>query len=94
MFILHIRIPTFAQKSTPGQRDGVLGTALTCKYLSSEVFLRKSEESRTPKIGHFRGGLLSSLLAKSPSYWLYCENLVTLVTRKVHLAKSGESRPP
>ena len=33
----------------PGQRDGVLGSTLTCKYLSSEAFLRKSEESRPPR---------------------------------------------
>ena len=37
-----------------------------------------------PKIGHFRGGLLSSLLAKNPSKWLYYENFFTLVTRKMH----------
>ena len=37
-----------------------------------------------PKIGHFRGGLLSSLLAKKPSKWLYYENFFTLVTRKMH----------
>ena len=49
-----------------------------------EAFLRKSEESRPPKIGHFRGGLLSSLLAKNPSTWLYDENFFTLVTIKVH----------
>ena len=37
-----------------------------------------------PKIGHFRGGLLSSLLAKNPSKWLYYENFFTLVTSKMH----------
>ena len=36
-------------RSTPGQRDGVLGSTLTCKYLSFEAFLRKSEESRPPQ---------------------------------------------
>ena len=44
----------------------VSGSTLTSKYLSSESFLRKIEESRPPKIGHFRGDLLSSLLAKTP----------------------------
>ena len=45
------------------------------------------------------GGLLSSLLAKKPSKWVYYENFFTLVTRKVHFghlegfwAKSEESR--
>ena len=28
--------------------DGVLGSTLTCKYLSSEAFLRKGEDSRPP----------------------------------------------
>ena len=45
----------FFFRSTPGQ------------VLISEAFLRKSEENRPPKIDHFRGGLLSSLLANNPS---------------------------
>ena len=49
----------------PGQRDGVLGSTLTCKYLSSEAFLRKSVESGPPQVD-----LLSSLMAKKPSKWL------------------------
>ena len=54
-----------------------------------------------PKIGHFRGGLLSSLLAKNPSKWLYYENFLPLWPEKCilshlegFLAKSEESRPP
>ena len=66
-----------------------------------EWFLEKSEESRPPQIGHFRGGLLSSLLAKNPSKWLYYENFLPLWPEKCilshlegFLAKSEESRPP
>ena len=36
------------------------------------------------KIGHVWGGLLSLLLAKKPSKWLYYENFFTLVTSKMH----------
>ena len=47
-------------------------------------FWEKVKKVDPPKIGHFRGGLLSSLLAKNPSKWLYYENFFTLVTSKMH----------
>ena len=47
-------------------------------------FWKKVKKVDPPKIGHFRGGLLSSLLAKNPSKWLYYENFFTLVTSKMH----------
>ena len=52
-----------------------------------------------PKSGHFRWGQLCSLLAKNPSKWLFYENFVALVTKKVHfepfrgfLAKSEDTQ--
>ena len=38
------------------------------QYIS--IFEKKKKKVDTPKIGHFREGLLSSLLAHKPSKWL------------------------
>ena len=64
-----------------GQRDGVLGSTLTWKYLSSEAFLRKSEESRPPQ--NFRGVCFLYFWPKNPLSGSKCTLMVKRV-KKFH----------